>query len=296
MEEKNIMTGYRNASILGISILVIIVPALLAAGCMDHAQGPQVPVPAKNETLSTAGTPSVARQTITVSPVPTTPACAYPPLNPWTWVPESYVSAEKTALPPAPGTLVSKADLFGTPSLKWDEYEYSQQIKGLPDSYGTSRMEKTTEDTNGLSVIHENHTYVLHLKGNGDDVWDATMDDMYYDTYGNMQSMHRRVIKDGSFLEDRDYPPENLNRGTPDCTGTIFSPVYTYIGTGSVTVPAGTYPDAMKYSEKTTDDQYYSKNTTTTYWFAHNVPVPVKWTIEDPDKGKLFSYELKGWG
>jgi len=283
-------------------VLIIIIAALVAAGCTDTLpagqettlsdsarQGTQSP-----ETLPTAV--PTARQTSTISPVSTTPACAYPPLNPWTWVPKSYLSSGKMTLPPAPGTQVSKADLFGTPSLNWEEYEYSQQIKGLPDSYGTSRVAKTVEDTNGLAVIHENHTYRLHLKGNGDDVWDATMDDMYYDTYGNMQSMHRRVIKDGSFLEDRDYPPADMKRGTPDCTGTIFSPVYTYIGTGSVTVPAGTYPDAMEYSEKTTDDPDYSKNTTITYWFAHGVPVPVKWVLEDHDKGLLFTYELKRWG
>jgi len=282
--------------------LIIVIVTLIAAGCTDTPsagqettlsdglqQGGQSPV-------TPTTTHSTARQTGTVSPAPTTPACAYPPLNPWTWVPESYSSAGKPALPPAPGILVSKADLFGTPSLKWEEYEYSQQIKGLPDSYGTSRTTKTVETNNGLSVIHENHTYGLHLKGNSEGIGDATMDDMYYDTYGNMQSMHRRVIKDGSFLEDRDYPPENLNRGTPDCTGGIFSPVYTYLGTDSITVPAGTYPDAMKYTRKITDDQNYSKNTTITYWFAHGVPVPVRWTIEDPDKGKLFNYELKGWG
>jgi len=199
-------------------------------------------------------------------------------------------------MPPAPGTFVSKADLFGTPSLKWDEYAYSQQIKGLPDSSGISRVTKTVEMNNGLSVIHENHTYGLHVEGNGDGIWDITMDDMYYDAYGNMQSMHRRVIKDGSLLEDRDYPPADMNRGTPDCTGSIFSPVYTYLGTDSITVPAGTYPDAMKYFQKITDDPDYRKNATITYWFAHEVPVPVKWVLEDHDKGLMFTYELKGWG
>lgn len=273
-------------------LLIIVIATLITAGCTDTisaGQGGQSPVTPPTS-LSTA------RQTGTISPVPTTPACAYPPLNPWTWVPESYSSSGKTTRPPAPGTLVSKADLFGTPSLNWEEYEYSQQIKGLPDSYGTSRVEMTVEDNNGLSAIHENHTYGLHTEGDTVGIWDTTMDDMYYDTYGNMQSMHRRVIKDGSFLEDRDYPPADMNRGTPDCTGTIFSPAYTYLGTGSVTVPAGTYPDAMEYSKKITDDPDYSKNTTITYWFAHDVPVPVKWVLEDHDKGRLFTYGLNGWG
>jgi hypothetical protein len=283
-------------------IIIVAVATILIAGCTDAphvGQKTTVSDGARQggqKSVTLPATSPAARQTGTVSPVPTTPACAYPPLNPWTWVPESYSSSGKMALPPAPGILVSKADLFGTPSLKWDEYEYSQQIKGLPDSYGTSRMTKTVEMNNGLSVIHENHTYGLHLEGTTGGIWDATIDDMYYDTYGNMQSMHRRVIKDGRFLEDRDYPPVDMNRGTPDCTGEIFSPGYTYLGTDFVTVPAGAYPDAMKYSQKNADDPEYSKNTTTTYWFAHEVPVPVKWVINDPDKGLLFTYELKGWG
>ena len=197
---------------------------------------------------------STARQTDTVSPVPTTPACAYPTLNPWTWVPESYSSSEKTSMPPAPGTLVSKADLFGTPSLKWDEYAYSQQIKGLPDSSGISRVTKTVEMNNGLSVIHENHTYGLHVEGDTEGIWDATMDDMYYDTYGNMQSMHRRVIKDGSLLETGLSPgghePGNAGLYGFDIFARIHLSRYRFHS-----VPAGTYPDAMKYFQKITDDR-----------------------------------------
>jgi hypothetical protein len=265
--------------------------AILLAGCTVRDTPATVTgsVPA----ASPAMTPGIAG---TIAPLPTTPGCAYPPLNPWTWVPESYPPAGPvtTKLPPAPGALVSKADLFGTPSLRWDEYEYSQRIRGLPDSYGTSRMEKSTEDSPGKSVIHENHTYGLHPEESRA-LWDTTMDEMYYDEYGNMVSMHRRVIRDGEFLENRDLPPVTLNRGTPDCSGTIFAPRYTFTGTDPVTVPAGTYPGAMKYVDDTGKDPL-SKTSTEMFWFAPGVPVPVKWTFDDQEKGLSFTYELKGWG
>jgi hypothetical protein len=265
--------------------------AILLAGCT--AGDTPAPVTGSVPAAAPAVTPITAG---TVSTLPITPGCAYPPLNPWTWVPESYppTDPDRTKLQPAPGTLVSKADLFGTPSLQWDEYEYSQQIRGLPDSFGTSRMEKSKEDSRGKPVIHENHTYGLHPEESRA-LWDTTMDDMYYDEYGNMVSMHRRVIRDGEFLENRDYPPVTLNRGTPDCSGTIFEPRYTFTGIDPVTVPAGTYPGAMKYVWDTDDDPS-SKTSTVTYWFAPGVPVPVRWMFEDQEKGLLFTYELKGWG
>ena len=64
-------------------------------------------------------------------------------------------------------------------------------------------------------------------------------------------------------------------------------------GTESVTVPAGSYPDARKYTGKFRD------GTPITFWIAPGVPVPIRYEFsnkyldgEDP----FQSYELKGWG
>jgi hypothetical protein len=64
-------------------------------------------------------------------------------------------------------------------------------------------------------------------------------------------------------------------------------------GTESVTVPAGTYPDARKYT-----GNFYD-GTPITFWVAPGVPVPVQYQFpnkyldgEDP----FQSYELKGYG
>lgn len=274
----------------GIVAMVGIVITILFAGCVAE-EAPVAGAPAATPRI----TPVTTTSTSSITPVPTTPGCAYPPLNPWTWVPDSYSPAATTKLPPAPGTLISKADLFGTPSLRWEEYEYSQQIRNLPDSYGTSRFEKSKEDSQGRSMIHENHTYVLHMPVQEGELADTTIDDMYYDEYGNMLSMHRQVIRDGKYLENADRPPLNMKRGTPDCSGQVFTPRFTFIGTDPVTVPAGTYPGAMKYVVYNDDDQS-GKYAAATFWFAPEIPVPVKWMIEDPEEGLSSTYELKGWG
>jgi hypothetical protein len=277
----------------GIVALTGIMIVILCTGCIT----PKVSAPAAGSIASESSTVvlvTTSTQTSTISPVPTTPACAYPPLNPWTWVPESYSPAAITKLPPAPGTLVSEADLFGTPSLQWEEYESTQQIRGIPDSYVTAWTEMSIENTQGKSIIHENYTYGLHPEGEPLALLDTNIDDMYYDEYGNMLSMHRQVIGKGEVLENKDYPPANENRGTPDCSGEIFTPRYTFVGIDPVTVPAGTYPGAMKYTVDSDDDQL-SNQTSATYWFAPGVPVPVKWILEDPEKGQSITYELAGW-
>jgi hypothetical protein len=64
-------------------------------------------------------------------------------------------------------------------------------------------------------------------------------------------------------------------------------------GTESVTVPAGAYPYAHKYSGNFRD------GTPITFWIVPDIPVPVQYRFpnkyldgEDP----VQSYELKGWG
>jgi len=64
-------------------------------------------------------------------------------------------------------------------------------------------------------------------------------------------------------------------------------------GTESMTVPAGTYPDARKLTGK------FHDGTSITFWVAPGVPVPVRYEFsnkyldgEDP----LEVFELKGWG
>ncbi|WP_048149754.1 hypothetical protein [Methanolacinia paynteri] len=66
----------------------------------------------------------------------------------------------------------------------------------------------------------------------------------------------------------------------------------TYEGTESVTVPAGEYPDARKYTG------YFPDGTPITFWIVQDIPVPVQYRFpndylegEDP----IQTFELKSW-
>lgn len=67
----------------------------------------------------------------------------------------------------------------------------------------------------------------------------------------------------------------------------------TYLGTESVMVPAGTYPNARKYTGNFRD------GTPITFWVVPDIPVPVLYQF--PNKyldgvDPFQSHELKGWG
>lgn len=281
---------------------IIAIAMILVAGCTDAAstsQGPQVAINKTQNTASADITPVTTRETGTVSQTQTTPSCANPPLNPWTGVPESYSSSltKSTGSSLTPGTLVSKADLFGTPSLKWEEYKTTPEIKGLPRYEETTRHEYSNEVYDGKPVMHDNFTYVIYPSGTSPEDGQINIDDIYYDDLRNVVYYHRTVIQNNEILENRELQINGLeNRASPDCSGEMWAPEYTYLGTETVTVPAGTFPNAGKYVEKITDDPMYGKNATSTHWFAPGVPVEVKRVLEGSDKGIRFTDELTGWG
>jgi hypothetical protein len=72
--------------------------------------------------------------------------------------------------------------------------------------------------------------------------------------------------------------------------------VFTYVGTESLTVPAGTFPDARKYTEDIADDPLFGKSATSTHWFAPGVPAELKRVLESQEKHLLMTWELTDWG
>jgi hypothetical protein len=271
-------------------VLVLIIALLVASGCTDTGN-PAPVVPVYPTISSAAPADPVLKNTMTLPPA--TPACAYPPLNPWTWVPESYVRPATVTFPPEPGSRISKADLFGTPSLKWEEYR-TDLIVDSTRSNGTWRIEFMDHDYEGNPAIRENFTSTIHIEGTEPAFKDTIMDDMYYDADGNLISVHRRYIRDGQFLENGEIPVPGKTRGSPDCPGNVFAPRFAYIGIDPVTVPAGSYPGAMKFVETVTGSSIAGGTETGTYWFVTGVPVPVKRTYEA--RGVFQMVELTGWG
>jgi hypothetical protein len=102
-------------------------------------------------------------------------------------------------------------------------------------------------------------------------------------------------VRVGEVVADETYPVDPAS-GVPDCSGDLFSPKYTYIGTEMLTVPVGTFPDARKYTEIIPDDPLYGKSATSTHWFAPGIPAELKRVLESREKRVLLTWELTGWG
>jgi hypothetical protein len=197
--------------------------------------------------------------------------------------------------PPAPGTLISKADLYGTPTHAWEEYDYTGQIQDLPDSSGTGRYEISKEDYQGKPAVHKRITSTLHLDGTPPEHDTVSTTDIFYDEFHAILSQHTRSARKTGAATDAEGPADSA-RSVPDCSGDLFSLKYTYLGTETLTVPAGTFPDARKYTENIPDDHDYGKSATSTHWFAPGVPAELKRVIESREKRILMTWELTGWG
>lgn len=273
----------------GIIAMAVLAGAILAGGCVsDDLPVTTVTVPA----ATSIATPVTAMQTNTITQVPTNPACANPPLNLWTHVPESYTSTETTKLPPKVGTLVSQADLFGTPALSWKAYASTMQYRRNPGwelvkSNSTWRLEITKEDFLGKPAIHAKDTTTFSTSEPMVSPEQLTVTETWYDEEHVMLSQHRKVSVNDDVGEDRDIPVKNPG---PDCSGELFTPKYEYAGVDPVTVPAGSFPNAMKYTAK------YGTTGSISVWFATGVPVEVKKVVEDPENEELDTIELAGWG
>jgi hypothetical protein len=122
-----------------------------------------------------------------------------------------------------------------------------------------------------------------------------TAQDYFFDEFHVLLSGHDHTGNKAGQGTDVMYPGDP-GSGMPDCSGDIFSLKFTYIGTETVIVPAGTFPDAREFTRNMSDVPAFSKSGSATYWFAPGVPVPVRIIKEDPKDGMLLTDELKGWG
>jgi hypothetical protein len=98
-----------------------------------------------------------------------------------------------------------------------------------------------------------------------------------------------KTINDQTMTQD--IPASQLSTKAPSTQITNFNQesTLTFAGIESVTVPAGTYPTASKYTAS-------MNGTDITYWVASGVPVPVKMTMTSSSAQGSSTFELMGWG
>ncbi|WP_292346907.1 MULTISPECIES: hypothetical protein [unclassified Methanoregula] len=195
---------------------------------------------------------------------------------------------------------------------RWAEYRINNTITLPPNSRYqweyAARIERSYEECNGTPAIHENVTVTgdygewigneLVTTKNG---FHAT-ENMYY------ERSTKRILG-GTFTSSgagRNYfsetvPEDVVYRGDHAGGWLLISPFedlntsLSYDGKDPVTVPAGTYRDARKYTGNFRNLPRYPM----TFWVAEDIPVPVQYRISNPDLGgedPVQTFELIAWG
>ncbi|MDD1701103.1 MAG: hypothetical protein LUQ04_10000 [Methanoregula sp.] len=177
---------------------------------------------------------------------------------------------------PSAGSIVSGASIFGNANYKW--YEYKMTSKDMSSNIKTEVSQDTYQ---GKAATHMKMTSTMTTPMSA-----TTITDMYVDASGVSLGGHMKMISNGQTVIDQDIPPGDTTKAPKD-PNTDKTVQYTFVGVEPVTVPAGTYPAAMKYTATI-------QGMTSTYWTAPNVPMFVKMVIKSTDGD--ITQELVGWG
>jgi hypothetical protein len=193
----------------------------------------------------------------------------------------------------------------------WVEYRNNISQTLLPNPRyqweKNERVERSESDYNGVPAIHYKTTTTLdYPEWVGDKLIHSAngwiiVTDSYYDTLENtfLGGTSSETIKGvkkplteipAGTSFNREEEPSGEMGITPFGEMNI---TLTYERTETVTVPAGTYPDARKYSGKFRD------GTPVTFWVAPGIPVPVQYQFPNKyldGENPFQSYELRGWG
>lgn len=177
---------------------------------------------------------------------------------------------------PAAGSVVSGAGIFGNANYKW--FEYKMTAKDMSSNMKTEVSQDTYQ---GKAATHTKMTSTMTTP-----MAATTITDMYMDASGVSLGGHMKMISNGQTVLDQDIPPGDTSKApkNPNADKTVQ---YTFVGVEPVTVPAGTYPAAMKYTATI-------QGMTSTYWTAPGIPMFVKMVVKSTDGD--ITQELVGWG
>jgi len=202
---------------------------------------------------------------------PTTPAAGGTPV---TTTSAGAVSGGSSV--PAAGSVVSGASIFGNGNYKWFEYKMTSK-----DMSSNMKMEISQDTYQGKAATHTKMTNTMTTP-----MAATTIYDMYVDASGASMGGHMKMISNGQTVMDQDIPPGDTSKAPKD-PNTDKTVQYTFVGVEPVTVPAGVYPAAMKYTATI-------QGMTSTYWTAPGVPMFVKMVVKSTEGD--ITQDLVGWG
>ena len=262
-------------------LTVLLCTVVLSAGCTDSAaQTPPVTTPHITSTITkTTGTVPLtpSHQPATIVEVKTTDNPVRVFTGEYHWV--EYRKNNTVTMPPNP------------------RYQWEYAVKA----------ERTEASYRGIPAIHFRITSTSDYgEWVGDKLVNTpdaliSVSDTYYNSSTNtfLAGTWTETIKGVSKTVDySSYYAKQSSEGKPGGDMGIIpfgemNITLTDKGTDSLTVPAGTFPDARKYTGNFRD------GTPITFWVVPGVPVPVQYQF--PNKymdgvDPFQSYELKGWG
>lgn len=264
-------------------IILVLFSTILAAGCITtESLSPTPPVYSSH----TPVTDLTGLETPNVSLTPQDPA-AVPATLPATLVPARIFNGE----------------------YRWAEYRINNTVTHVPGTRTQweyiAKIERSSEVYHGIPAIHEKITITgdtVDWRGEEKilipDGFQAT-ETLYFDRStrrflgGTFTSSQNGIAQPQQVLpEDKTYcencRPSWLGINPFDEMNISLSAD----GEDAVTVPAGTYPDARKYSG------YLPDGTPITFWVVPGIPVPVQYRADMGLEGEnpMQSFELRGWG
>ncbi len=265
----------------GIITIILVITAILFSGCSDPAPTPS---PYTTQVAATATIPAgtsemtTTRQSSSITPETTTIPAGFRIFNgDYHWA--EYRKNNTVTMPP-------------NPRYQWEYAVKAERTddnyKGIPamhfkitstSDYGEWVGDKLVNTANGLisvSEIYYDRSTNAFLGGTWSETIKGVSKTADYSAYYAKQS---RGGKPGGDMGITPFGEMNIT--------------LTDKGTETVTVPAGTFPNARKYSGNFRD------GTGILFWVVPGVPVPVQYQF--PNKymdgvDPFQSYELKGWG
>jgi hypothetical protein len=266
---------------VGVITIILVILIILFAGCLDPA-------------------PAASPETPKITAIGTTPAGPS----------ETTLARQSSEITPETTTIPAAVRIFKG-DYHWAEYRKNNSVTLPPNpryqwEY-TVKAERTDYDYKGIPAIHFKITSTSdYAEWVSDELVNTangliSFSDTYYDRSTNkfLGGTWTETIKGVSKTADYSaYYSKQSREAKPggDMGITPFGEMnitLTDKGTESVTVPAGTFPNARKYSGKFLD------GTQIMFWVEPGVPVPVQYQF--PNKymdgvDPFQSYELKGWG
>ena len=268
-----------NISQIGTITIFLVITAVVFAGCTNPAPSelsvttPQIPV-TETRTLVTAPTTVNPQETITQINTKNSSIKVFN--GDYHWV--EYRNNITQTLPP-------------NPRYQWKKNErverFRDDYKGIAANHYKITTTLDYPEWVGDTLIHSENGWIIVSDSYYDTLENTFLGGTSSETIKGVKKPLTEIPAGTSF--NREEKPGGEMGITPFGEMNI---ILIYEGTESVTVPAGTYPEARKYTGK------FHDGTPITFWIVPGIPVPVRYQFPNKDLDGLDpfqSYELKSW-